>query len=392
MATSHAQTDLTAQMTPGARQSRMRTLALASIKRLAIMVPAESGLATDVPTRPADVELSTTNVLGRTNRGYPRRPGAMRGVRTGNNPKGTEACASVHRLLIPCSRALCDALVPRIFAIKAARAAGRDMLCDGDGCMSRICSREGGKVWQPTQFTARQLAFGVDALESLCLILRRPVLVTDMTGWLVNTADTVAIAHAAIAAGLRTAPPAIKKMIPPSASLIPWVTEALITERTGSKDIDTVMKRPVEQKRGEGCLATSHAQTDRMRNGRLNSESQALQPLPPTAASVPLDDSDLDDDFAQPPPWKRHLTTGPLPSPPISPPHPRKLSPPSPPASPPSLWHQPPPASLPPLPPPPPSPPLEHPPPTPLAVARTWALTHKVWNALCHALWGNTCC
>ena len=71
-------------------------------------------------------------------------------------------------------------------------------------------------------------------------------------------------------------------------------------------------------------------------------------------------------------------------------PYPRRRPPPSPPASPPSSWHRPPPAPPSPLPPPPPLPPLVHPPPIPLAVARTWALTHKAWNALCHALWGNT--
>ena len=52
----------------------------------------------NAPQRDQAVHLSVSNVLGVENRGYSRRPGAMRGVGVGNNPKGITACSMVHGL------------------------------------------------------------------------------------------------------------------------------------------------------------------------------------------------------------------------------------------------------------------------------------------------------
>ena len=77
--------------------SRIGQLALQSLQRLHQLGSDLQGegpapVHSSVDPRTADVKVPLSVVLGRSvDRGNPRRPGAMRGVETGNNPAGTNA-------------------------------------------------------------------------------------------------------------------------------------------------------------------------------------------------------------------------------------------------------------------------------------------------------------
>ena len=187
----------------GSKMQRLARDSLLRLHRLAAQGASTAGdnvldMRADAPRRDQAVHLAISNVLGVENRGYSRRPGAMRGVGTGNNPKGIEACSMVNSLLVPCSTDGCQALIPWVAAIAAARADGRERLRDGDGCGSAVCVALKGGRWQPTQVSARELCYSADALEAFRLILDRPALVTDEHGWLLSTADTIALANSAV--------------------------------------------------------------------------------------------------------------------------------------------------------------------------------------------------
>ena len=179
----------------------MEQLAHRSVQRLRDLMDADGTLQLhpQVDARAADIRVPLSVVRGRDmDRGNPFRPGAMRRAGTGNNPAGTEAMHAVHRLLMPCSAKGCTALVDRVAAIKSANADGRSRLRDGDGCGASGCSDS----WQPSQFAPRQLQFSADVLTAHRLIYRRTAHAACGQGWLVNTADTVAMARAAVRGAL----------------------------------------------------------------------------------------------------------------------------------------------------------------------------------------------
>ena len=188
--------------------SAVAQLLLQSLQRLQELGATHDGsvppsLGPSVATRAVDVRIPLSEVVGRSSdRGNPRRPGAMRGVGSGGNPDGTDAMNAVHHVVMPCSRRGCAALVDRVSAIKAARADGRERLRAGDGCAGRRCAAR----WQPARFCARQLEWSADLLTARRLLIRRPALAAGKTGWLACTADTEAAARRAARSALAIAP------------------------------------------------------------------------------------------------------------------------------------------------------------------------------------------
>ena len=68
-------------------------------------------------------------------------------------------------------------------------------------------------MWQPTQFSARELSYAADTLEAHRLLLRRPRLVSEADGWLMNTVDTAASADAAVRSALPHVPRAVTRLL-----------------------------------------------------------------------------------------------------------------------------------------------------------------------------------
>ena len=139
----------------------------------------------------------------RSNRGNPNRPETMRGVGTGGNPAGTDAMNQLRRVLMPCGTTGCTALVEKFAAAKQANAATRETLGPSDGCAGKQCTL--GR-WLPTQFAARQLAYGAALLHTDYLLIRRPMRASAPAVTVACSEDTVRIANAAIASALRAVP------------------------------------------------------------------------------------------------------------------------------------------------------------------------------------------
>ena len=126
--------------------SHIGQLAPQSLQRLLMMgsdlqAEAPPPMHPSIEPRAADVSVPLSVVIGRSkDRGNPRRPGALRGVESGNNPAGTDAMHMTHLIVMPCSAPGCTALVDMIAAAKAARADGRLRLRRGDGCSAKSCA------------------------------------------------------------------------------------------------------------------------------------------------------------------------------------------------------------------------------------------------------------
>lgn len=161
----------------------------------------------DITPRLTDLPVAISAVIGRAdNRGNPRRPGAMRDVGTGYNPKGTDAMNIAHCTVVRCSTPGCPALVSRVHAGVTARASGRETLRGGDGCNSHVCSELRGVRFQPLLFASGQLVRAAGVLTAERLLIRRPARVGALNGRLVNTADAARLARAAVEAALPYVP------------------------------------------------------------------------------------------------------------------------------------------------------------------------------------------
>ena len=124
-------------------------------------------------------------------RGFRTRPAIRRGEGPGCNTTGLRAAC--HTLwLCPCG---CGSLVPRVEAIKAARAAGRQRFTDGDGNAARAHARH----FHRGRFTERLAERGAALLAGSALLIRRPDSTDAKGAWLVSSRETARVACAAIA-------------------------------------------------------------------------------------------------------------------------------------------------------------------------------------------------
>ena len=128
-------------------------------------------------------------------RGFRTQPAVRRGEGPGCNTDGLRSAC--HTLwLCPCG---CGNLVPRVEAIKAARAAGRQQLEDGDGNAARAHSNH----FHRGRFIARLAARGEALLSGNAMLIRRPTVADAKASWLVNSSETERVARTAIALAAR---------------------------------------------------------------------------------------------------------------------------------------------------------------------------------------------
>lgn len=100
-------------------------------------------------------------------------------VGKGNAPGTREALRRSHTLVMVCCAKGCAAFVDLQAARRAARKNGRSTFASGDGCASRVCSRN----FRPGQFRRRQDKMAQDLLSCDRRLMRWPATITARAVW-----------------------------------------------------------------------------------------------------------------------------------------------------------------------------------------------------------------
>ena len=130
-------------------------------------------------------------------RGYAWRPGAQRGVGTGNNIHlGQAGMRLAKALCFACAEPGCCALVDFLAATRRNGDEGNTSFVAGVGCASELCTRN----FHRSRFEQTQLRMAAQLRSGTRLLVRRPATLSPDHVWLVSTAGTEQAAAAACAA------------------------------------------------------------------------------------------------------------------------------------------------------------------------------------------------